>query len=262
VSVKLYDKLDLVTFKALGGTAAGAGIYSGAESLNSLPMIMAAAFAPLLLSSLGEAMKAGDVETARARGRKALQSMLLLLPLGGMLPGMSEELVRAMYGSAFLGVAPLFDIMIFGAIALFFVSVITSILVSAGKPGWTVRIMGPLVVAQLAGGLALIPRLGAIGAAWVTTVCAVVGCIVCAVLVYRLWRILPPIGTFVRAVGIGVACYLVAMAWPTPGPVVFLKFTLLSAAMIATFWWFGDLPGMTISGGRVALGWRSRADQR
>lgn len=245
VSMKLYDKMDLLTFKALGGTAAGAGIYNGAESLTALPIMLATAFAPLLLSSLGESLKAGDLAAAKRRAREALRAMLLLLPLAGMLPGMSVELVGALYGQAFLPAAPLFNVMIFGAMALFVVAVLTSVMVAAGRPGWTFGLMGPLVLAQLLGNLIMIPRLGALGAAWVTTLCAVAGCLAATALVYRLWGILPPVGTFLRSLAIGAVCYVAARAWPTPGALVFLKFALLSLGMIAAFWRFGDLPGMT-----------------
>ena len=262
VGVKLYDKLDLVTFKALGGTAAAAGLYGGAESLTALPAMIATAFAPMLLSSLGEATKAGDLGLAKARARKALGAMLLMLPLAGMLPAMSEELVVAMYGRQFAPAAPLFEIMNLGAIAMFVIAVSTSIMVAAGRPGWTGRIMGPLVLLQLVGNLLMIPRFGSIGAAWVTTGCAVAGCIACLVVVHRMWGVVPPLGTFLRGVAIAGACWGIATVWPTPGPLVFAKFFGLSAACMLAFWVFGDLPGSR-KGGLLRLpGRRERGDLR
>lgn len=244
IAVKLYDKLDLVTFKALGGTIAMAGIYNSAEGLATLPTILATSFAPLIMSSLGDSMKAGDIEATRERGRKTLRAMLLLLPLGGMLPAMSADLVMALYGKDFLPAAPLFDVMIFASLAMFFLAVTTSIMVSAGRPGWTFRLMGPLVLAQLGGDLILIPRLGAMGAALVTTVCATVGALISLGLVRRLWSILPPLPTAFRAVALGIASYFAALAWPTHNALVFLKFFALSAAVTGVYWMFKDLPGM------------------
>jgi O-antigen/teichoic acid export membrane protein len=243
IGVKLFDKLDLVTFKALGGTLAMAGIYNSAEGSATLPTILAASFAPLILSSLGEAMKGGDLATARDRGRRALRAMLLLVPLGGILPGMSTELVGALYGTAFLPAAPLFDVMIFGSIAMFIIAITTSIMVSAGKPGWTFRVMGPMVVLQLIGGLLVIPRMGAMGAALVTSGCAIAGAVTCLILVHRLWDILPPGPTLVRSVLLGVMAYFAAPLWPTPNALAFLKFFLFSVIVGLVFWWFGDLPG-------------------
>jgi O-antigen/teichoic acid export membrane protein len=245
VSIKLYDKLDLVTFKALGGTIAMAGIYASAEGLATLPAILATSFAPLILSALGEAMKAGDLAAAKERARKALRAMLLLLPAGGVIPAMSTELTGALYGTAFLPAAPLFNVMVFGSLAMFIIAVTTSIMVSAAKPGWTFRIMGPLVLAQLVGDLLVIPRYGAMGAAVVGTICAVAGATICIMLVRKIWGILPPLPTFLRSVAIGVAAYVAASLWPTPGVLAFFKLFLIGLGTMALFWWFGDLPGQT-----------------
>ncbi len=243
VSVKLYERLDLLTFKALGATAAAAGIYSSAEGIASLPTIFAAAFSPMILSALVQSVREGRLETARQRGRQALRAMLLMVPLAGILPGISVDLVGTLYGDAFLPAAPIFNVMIFGSIALFFIAVLTSIMVAAGQPGWTFRVMGPLVVLQLVADLIVIPRFGALGAAYVTALSASAGCLACIVVVRHLWGIIPPLPTFLRGAALAIGGYAAAVSWHTPGLLVFGKFVVLAAGVVAVYWFFDDLPG-------------------
>ncbi len=245
LSVKLFDKMDLVSFKAFGGSAAAAGFYSSAENLTALPSLLAASFTPLLLSALGDSLRTGDLAAAKTNARRALGAMFILLPLAGILPGMSAELCVALYGQAFAAAAPLFSVMNFGAMALFFVSVIASVLVAGGRPGATTWIMAPLLCAQVAGNMLVVPRFGAIGAAWVTTICSIAGFVAAIATAYRVWGILPPLGLFLRSITIALAAYAAAISFPLSGPIVFVKFALLSLAVVAVFWLFGDLPGLS-----------------
>jgi O-antigen/teichoic acid export membrane protein len=241
VGQRLFDKMDLLTFKALGATAAAAGIYTSMESFTATPALVTT-FTPLLLSSLGDSIRTGDVVRARSNARRALGAMFMALPLISVAAGMSGELVHALYGDAFVSGAPLAGPMMVGAVAVAFISVVSTILVAGGRPGVTSWLAGLMLAGQFAGNLLVIPRFGAMGAAVVTSTVAVAGCLGGMFAVYRMWGIPPPWMPFVRSAGVSVVFYFVAIAWPISGPWAFAKFAAISAAITGVFWWSGDLP--------------------
>jgi O-antigen/teichoic acid export membrane protein/SAM-dependent methyltransferase len=230
---KLYDKVDLLALKALGASAVVAGHYGGAQSLASLPGLFASALAPLLLSSLGESLKAGRVEHARDKGRRALRAMMWSLPIAGLLAGAGEDLVGTVMGEAFLPSVPLVEILLFASVGLSMISFVTSILIAAGKPGWTLAVTVPLLLVAILGHVLVIPTWGASGAAWVTTVCAFGGAIISVALAYRIWRIAPPLATVLRTASVAALAYVVGTHWPVSGVWIPLKLVTIAAGMLA-----------------------------
>jgi O-antigen/teichoic acid export membrane protein len=118
LSLRLYDKLDLFALKALGGTAAQAGIHGAAQNLSIVPGIFALSFSPVLLSSLTRTLHAGDAPLARAMARDAMRAVVGLLPFAGLTAGTAGEIVLTVFGPAFLSAAPLLGLLIFGALAV------------------------------------------------------------------------------------------------------------------------------------------------
>jgi O-antigen/teichoic acid export membrane protein len=223
LSLRLYEKLDLFALKALGATAEQAGMYGAVQSLALVPGIFALAFSPLLLATLSRTLRAGDSSLAREISRDALRVPLVLLPFAGLTAGAAHEIIGLIFGAAFLPATPLLALLIFAAVALVMLSVVTAILTAADKPGWTFVLTGPLVLLALIGHLLLIPRLGATGAALVTTLVAALGALLAVLAVYRLWRVLPPAATFWRSVLVCGVAYALAAVWVTPGWLLLLK---------------------------------------
>lgn len=175
LSLLFYSKMDLLMLKALGGTAALAGIYGAAQNLTRLPKIFVKSLSPLLLSTLSRTLRAGEGRPARELGRNAMRVVIGLLPLAGMTAGAAPEIVELIFGPQYLPAAPLLSLLVFGGVASAMMSVVASILIAAGKPGWTFVLTGALLPLAIAGHLLLIPRLGALGASLVTTVVASLG---------------------------------------------------------------------------------------
>jgi hypothetical protein len=151
LSLRLYEKLDLFALKALGATAEQAGMYGAVQSLALVPGIFALAFSPLLLATLSRTLRAGDSSLAREISRDALRVPLVLLPFAGLTAGAAHEIIGLIFGAAFLPATPLLALLIFAAVALVMLSVVTAILTAADKPGWTFVLTGPLVLLALIG---------------------------------------------------------------------------------------------------------------
>ena len=226
ISVALFTRLDLFALKILGGTANEAGIYSAAQGLAVVPGIFAASFSPLLLSTLSRLITAGDVSQAKTISLDAMRLVIVLLPFAGMTAGMSYEIVDFVFGPLFRPAAPVFSLLIFGALGMVMISVVTAILTAAGKPKWVLVQGAPLLPIAFVGHILLIPRLGVIGASTVTTFCATLGAMSSVLAVYRVWKIFPPLPTVARACLVCVIAFVLASLWPASGWFFFKIFAI------------------------------------
>ncbi len=227
LTMRLFEKVDLFALKALGGTTAQVGFYGAAQNLALIPGIFSLSFTPLLLSTLTRILFQGDRELAKEIARHSMRAVLILLPIAGITAGAAREIVALIFGAAFSPAAPLLALLIFGAVALAMISVTTAILTAVGKPNWTFLLTGPLLPLAIAGHWLLIPKIGAIGAATVTTLFAGLGALITVASVYRLWRVLPPAKTLGRSVLVAGVVYALAVSWHAPGLLVLLKLCVL-----------------------------------
>ena len=241
LSMRLFDKLDLLMLKALGGTAEQAGIYAAAQNMALPVSLLALAFSPLLLSTLSQSLRRGEGGFARRMGRDAMRLVFLLLPFAGMAAGAASEIVDLIFGPVFSPASPLLAVLVFGGVSLVMISVAAAILTAAGKPRWTMALAVPLVPLAITGHLLMIPRLGAIGAALVTAVMAGLGALMAILAVYRAWRVFPPPGTLLRSAVICALAFVVAASWPTPGLWLVLKVAVITTIIPLAFLLLGEL---------------------
>jgi O-antigen/teichoic acid export membrane protein len=179
-----------------------------------------------------------------------------LVPFAGMTAGASPEIVKLIFGPEFLPSAPLLSLLIFSSLALALISVTTVILTAIGKPTWTFGLTGPLLPLTLAGHLVMIPWLGTLGAALVTTLGAVFGAFAAVFAVHHIWRIFPPFGTLGRSALIGGMAYVLAVIWPASGRVLWVKLSLLSFIIGLTFLVLGEFSRSELCRMRTMLGWQ------
>lgn len=223
MSLRLFNRVDLIALKALGGTAIAAGIYGAAQQVALLPNLFGLSFAPLLMATLARLLRRDKLDEARETARDAMRAVMLLLPLASLVAGAAPELASLLFGEKFAHAATPLAVLIFGALALLMVSVATSIFTAANLPTRTFQLTAPLVLAAAAGHFFVIPRFGIFGAAVVTTVVATFGALVAVLLVHQLWQVAPPALTALRAALVSVAAYLLAVYVPAPGWLVALK---------------------------------------
>jgi O-antigen/teichoic acid export membrane protein len=253
LSLNGFSSLDLFMLKILGGTAQQAGIYGVAQNLSILPGLFAMSFSPLLLSTLSRMLSAGEAGPAKAMGRNAMRIVFCLLPIAAMVAGAAPEIVSLFFGPRFDLAAPLFAVLSFGAVAFVMISVVMAIVTAAGEPRLTLVLSVPLVPLAVVGHLVLIPRFGALGAAFVTTLCAGLGALACVLVVYRLWSILPPIGTLGRSVLVSVLAYVLAVLWPAAGLFVLLKLAVIGVVIVLAYLVFREFSADEIALARSFL---------
>lgn len=240
LSLTIYHKVDLFALKALRSTTAEVGLYAAAQNMSLVPGLFAAAFTPLLLSTLSRLIRDEARDHARDMGRDSLRLALLLLPFAAMTAGASGEIVRFLFGAPFGPAGPLVALLIFAGVAAVMTSVATTILTAGSKPSWPLRLVGPLVPLSILGHLGAIPRWGGMGAAAVTTVAAFLGAAATLGAVHRLWGILPPASTLWRSAAIGLGAYASAVLWPAVSWLLVVKISLISGAIPMAYWLLGE----------------------
>ncbi|HEX3035056.1 MAG TPA: oligosaccharide flippase family protein [Thermodesulfobacteriota bacterium] len=250
----LFNRVDLFVLTALGGTAAEAGIYGAAQNLSIVAGLFTLSFSPLLLSTLSCMLKNGQDHAAQKIGYEAMRLAFIMLPFAGMVSGAAPEIVILIFDSAFKSTAPLFALLIFGSVAMVFISISNVIMIAAEKPWWTFALAGPMLLLALIGHVLLIPLLGAIGAAMITTVLAGIGALAGMVAVYYyLWHLLPPLGTAVRSVLLCGLSYIAAILLPTPGFWVVPKLLTIMIMIPLSFAILGEFSSNEIAAARSAL---------
>lgn len=240
MSLSLFNKIDLFSLKALGGSAAEAGIYGAAQNLALIPAVFAMSFSSLILSSLSRLLRDGEEADAKAMARNSMRAIILLLPFAGITVGASEEIIRVLFGPSYAAASLPLSLLFFAAIAQSMITVVTVIMTAQGKPGWTFMITGPLVPLALAGHLLLIPRMGSVGAALITAFFSLSGAVVVCLATYRRWRVMPPPRTLARSCLLAFLAYALASAWPAHGMIVPFKLLVLALAVFPGFWLLGE----------------------
>ena len=240
LSLNGYASLGLVMLKTFGGTAQEAGIYGAAQNLAILPGIFSMAFSPLLFSTLSRMLSAGETRQAKAIGQITMRMVLGLLPLAAMVAGAAHEIVPLFFGQPFEPAAPLFALLIFGAVAFVMISVVMAIVTAVAPARLTLMLSAPLVFIAITGFWAVIPTFGALGAASVTAICSWLGAGICVAVVYRLWSIYPPVGTLLRSVVISGLAYTLAVIWPTTGLLLLIKLAFIGGVILLTFFIFRE----------------------
>jgi O-antigen/teichoic acid export membrane protein len=253
LSVRLFEKMDLFALKALGGTVAEAGIYGAAQNLALVPGLIAMSFSPLLLSSMSRLRKDDGEAPAQQLAHDSLRAVVAALPFAAMIAGAAPEIVTAVYGADFAPAAPLLARLIFSGLALVLLSVAAAILIAVDRPGWTFALAGPMVPVAILGYLVVIPRLGAPGAAMVTTVVACFGSLAQVLAVHRVWGILPPAGTFWRGIAACIGAYAISVSWIAPGWLLLIKLPTIVIFIMIAYLLMGEFGAGEISRGLTLL---------
>lgn len=127
-----------------------------------------------------------------------------------------------------------------GAAAMAAFSLVTSILIGAGRSTWSVGLILGMLAVALVGHLVAIPRWGPLGAAAVTSAVTSLGALGGGLAVYQVWGIRPPAASLVRAGALCVAAFGLTQAWSSPGLEVVLKLAGMVLLVGVAYVGFGE----------------------
>ncbi len=234
VCMRLFDKLDLFVLKILGGTAETVGNYGAAAAAAVAAGILSIAFSPMLLSVMTRCLRDGESERARRIAATALRGLMNLAAFAAVGSAAAPEIVGLLFGPDYAAAAPVLGVLLFAALAMVYLAFATSIMTCAGHPAWATGVALPMLLLAGVGHLIVIPRLGAMGAAGVTTGTAVLGAAVATALVCRAFNAAPPPQSFLRtAVAAGVG-FAICTIWPAAGIWIPVKLAAASGMVAVT----------------------------
>jgi O-antigen/teichoic acid export membrane protein len=158
-----------------------------------------------------------------------------IFPFVALLPWFTSDLARLFLGEKYVQTGPLLSLLAFGTLSSAMLSINLAVLVASGKTYTSAVLTMPMVFLAVAGHLVLIPRLGPLGAAYVTATVSTAGALCSTVLVCRLWKILPPLRTIMRSVCIALLGCLAAAWWPAVNTAVIVKFLIITSGCLGLF---------------------------
>lgn len=255
VGMRLYDRVDLFALKAMGGTAALAGNYGAAQNLVSLFGLLAGVLSPLILSSLTRAVRSGDERQASVMARQVMRMVFWALPFCGLVSGAAPAIVSLMFGRQYPMAAPVLAVLFFAGVGVLMIAATTTALIAAGFPGRTLALTLPLPLLSLVGQLLVIPRFGPVGAASVTTACALLGGAAGVVALHRVWRVLPPLTTALRSLALCGLSYALARLWPAWGAMLLVKATAIAVVVVLGAFVLREFTSADMKAARAVLPW-------
>jgi O-antigen/teichoic acid export membrane protein len=175
VTLRLFDRIDLLMFKVLGGSTAEAGIYGAAHGAASSLTLVSIAFPPLLLATLTRSLESGDSAESAALTTRSLRTVCCLIPLVGVAYAVGTPAATWLFGPLFSGAGPLLAPMVATAVGQVVISVSLMTLTATGRPNTLIVPAIVMLSAALVGGALVIPRYGAMGATSVTCAISLAG---------------------------------------------------------------------------------------
>jgi hypothetical protein len=104
----------------------------------------------------------------------------------------------------------------------------------------SVFLAAPMLAIAVAGHLTFIPRVGSIGAAYVTAGLEMAGALISLQLAHVFLRVTPPGSTVVRTALVTAAAWFAASAWPAAGIWLVAKLALIASGIVAAYALLGE----------------------
>jgi O-antigen/teichoic acid export membrane protein len=242
IGMRFFYRADLMVVKALGESPAVAGYYGAAQNLTIVPFGMfGASFSALVLATLPKLWQREEEHQAQSLIGQAIRLVLCFLPLSAVLAGSASGIADLVLGRSFSPAAPLVAWLAFAALGFLMISVTTTVLTAAGRPGWTVALTAPVALLALGGYLLLVPRFGAISAAATTTVLAWASAILTLFAVHRWCGVRPRAGTILRTGLMALIAFTLSLLWRTAGAGVVFELIILTGVVIGGLFVLGEL---------------------
>jgi len=256
--INLFLSVDLWFVQAyLDSTAAG--YYVAASTIAKAPYFLFLALSFTLLPSLANARKSEDTQRA---GTLILQSTRILLGclalMATLVMSSSGSLIELLFTELYAPAEPILNILICGLSFLTVFMVFATMLNVDDRPAIAVWICAGVGVANLGLNLWWVPRFGAIGAAWATTLSTFVGMLWSGAMVWQKFGIVVSLRTVGRVGIAAVVAYALGVRMPSALSMLVLKYALMTGVFGAVLYFSGEVRSEDISRMKESLRVRDR----
>ena len=210
--------VDILLVTALRVEAEAPGLYAAAQNIARIPYFLLTGLAVIILPAVARAVRADD-RSAVTTVRQALRvAFIVVLPLAAVVVGTSRGAIGLLYGSRYAAGSDELAVLAVGMAALAVASVAGAALSGLGHPGRSAAAALTGLAATTAGGVALVPTVGSLGAALAMTAGAALSLSIVLLQLGRALRGCVPVPSLVRALAAGgvvaVGLWLLAPGGP------------------------------------------------
>lgn len=243
LGLQILMSQDLFMVKAILKNDVLAGYYNAAVTLSRISYMLLQGLAFVLLPSVAALTRPGQShDKAAAFIGQALRYLIaLILPSVILASATSRELITLFFSSSYVAAAPVLTVLMIGLGALSFYLLLANIVAGAGKPRIALYItIGMIAVSALTGSF-LIPLYGLQGAAWQTTIAALLGLLALGIYTFRAFSIPYPIQSTINIVIATTVMVLPTYLWKATSFMLPLQYLLLGAMYILILWILGEI---------------------
>lgn len=234
VTYQVLLSLDLWSLKSLwAGPGDVIGLYVAASNVAKVLGVVPSALSSVLFVSLAVALCQKDETAAQAYIKAAGRfAIIVLFPLAVLIAVDADALMVVLYSHAYGSGGIYLTLQVIAFAFSAFLDIFFQALMAAGKHYQSAGILLALVPLALLINVALIPQLGATGAAISLVLTITLGTVVAAVLAYRRFGSLISLSTVTRVSVATALMAILGMQIPIGGLWVVLKFSVLLGVYI------------------------------
>ena len=170
--LQLFARLDLLMLGFLGAPREDVGHYGAAQNLALGPALLAMVFSPLIIAALRRAELANARDEAAALKYGSLRVAIAIWALAGPVAAGASRLTVLLFGQGFVSSGAILSWLLVGGGGGLVLSVLSAHQIAEGRYVRPLRAAMPMLLVAGALQAALIPRFGALGAAWATAAAA------------------------------------------------------------------------------------------
>jgi O-antigen/teichoic acid export membrane protein len=201
------------------------GFYVAARNMAKVPSFVLVSVSHVLLPSLSRALATKDVHLSQHYVQQAVRFLwLFILPVTLLIALTAESLTTLLFSEIYLEGARYLRILVISAAALAFGALFVSALNARGEAWLSGAVASLLLPVALLLNVFIIPRYGAFGAAWSSTITALLGALVFGVLVYKRFGSLFRLQTLLRTVIAALVMVALASQLTVTGPLLLLYY--------------------------------------
>lgn len=241
--LQVLMSIDLFMVKAILHNDVVAGYYNAAVTLSRIPYFLLQGLSFILLPSVSALTKPGhDSQKAARFIRDALRYLIaLIVPSVALASATSRELVKLFFSTEFLPAAPTLTILMIGLGALAFYLLLANIAAGAGKAKVAFLVTLLMIGVSSVIGYFTIPTWGLIGAAWQTTIAAVIGFAILAMYTFRTFNIPVPARSTINIVIATAIAVAPTYFWKAGSIMLPVQYLLLYSLYAACLYVIGEI---------------------
>lgn len=243
LGLQILMSQDLFMVKAILKDDVLAGYYNSAVSLSRISYMLLQGLSFVLLPSVAALTRPGaSHDKAVDFIREALRYLIaLIVPSVVLASATSQELITLFFSASYIQAAPVLTILMVGLGALSFYLLLANIVAGAGRAKVALYITGGMIVLSGILGFFLIPLYGLKGAAWQTTISALMGLTALGIYTFQTFKIPYPIKSTIN-IFLGTAVMILpTYIWKASSFMLPVQYLLLGAVYIAILWILGEI---------------------